>query len=191
MIQFILYTILIILLLIQIGGLGFITIGVFFASYLKKKISLKQRGLIEESVNTLHLSGGVRLAKRIIKGTFIFEALGAILLSFVFIKDFGLMKGIYYSIFHSISAFCNAGFDLFGYIEPYCSLVFYADNILVNIVIMSLIVIGGIGFIVWDIKVSSEFLDEIEEKQEKIKECNESNCSNIALSILNRYEESL
>lgn len=141
---------LIILLLIQIGGLGFITIGVFFASYLKKKISLKQRGLIEESVNTLHLSGGVRLAKRIIKGTFTFEALGAILLSFVFIKDFGLIKGIYYSIFHSISAFCNAGFDLFGYIEPYCSLVFYADNILVNIVIMSLIVIGGIGFIVWD-----------------------------------------
>ena len=76
---------LIILLLIQIGGLGFITIGVFFASYLKKKISLKQRGLIEESVNTLHLSGGVRLVKRIIKGTFFFETLGAVLLSSVFI----------------------------------------------------------------------------------------------------------
>lgn len=141
---------LIILLLIQIGGLGFITIGVFFASYLKKKISLKQRGLIEESVNTLHLSGGVRLVKRIIKGTFFFETLGAILLSSVFIKDFGLVKGIYYGIFHSVSAFCNAGFDLFGYMEPYCSLVYYADNILVNTVIMLLIVIGGIGFIVWD-----------------------------------------
>lgn len=140
----------IILLLIQIGGLGFITIGVFLATYLKKKISLKQRGLIEESVNTLQLAGGVKLVKRIVKGTFLFEGIGTFLLSFVFINDFGFLKGIYYSLFHSISAFCNAGFDLFGYIEPYCSLVYYVDNILVNIVVMSLIVIGGIGFIVWD-----------------------------------------
>lgn len=140
----------VILLLIQIGGLGFITIGVFLATFLKRKISLKQRGLIEESVNTLKLSGGVKLVKHIIKGTFVFEGLGVVLLSFVFIPDFGYVKGIYYAVFHSISAFCNAGFDLMGVVEPYCSLVSYVGHPLVNITVMSLIVIGGLGFVVWE-----------------------------------------
>lgn len=140
----------VILILIQIGGLGFITIGVFFATYFKRKISLKQRGLIEESINTLTIAGGVRLVKRIIKGTFIFESIGAIILSIPFIEEFGILRGIYYGIFHSISAFCNAGFDLLGIIEPYGSLVPYLDNWLINITIMSLIIIGGLGFIVWN-----------------------------------------
>lgn len=139
----------VILLLIQIGGLGFITIGVFLATYLKKKISLRQRGLIEESVNSLKLAGGVKLVKHIIKGTFLFEGIGAIILSLVFIEDFGLLKSIYLGIFHAISAFCNAGFDLLGTIEPYGSLTPYASNIIVNITIMALIIIGGLGFIVW------------------------------------------
>ena len=139
----------VILLLIQIGGLGFITIGVFLATYLKKKISLRQRGLIEESVNSLKLAGGVKLVKHIIKGTFLFEGIGAIILSLVFIEDFGLLKGIYLGIFHAISAFCNAGFDILGIIEPYGSLTPYASNIIVNITIMALIIIGGLGFIVW------------------------------------------
>lgn len=140
----------VILLLIQIGGLGFITIGVFFATYLKKKISLRQRGLIEESVNTLKLSGGVKLVKHIIKGTLFFEGIGSIILSFVFAQDFGLAKGIYYGVFHAISAFCNAGFDLLGTIEPYGSLTPYAYSPIVNITIMTLIIIGGLGFIVWE-----------------------------------------
>lgn len=139
----------VILILIQIGGLGFITIGVFLATYLKKKISLRQRGLIEESVSSLKLAGGVKLVKHIIKGTFLFEGIGAIILSLVFIEDFGLLKGIYLGIFHSISAFCNAGFDLLGVIEPYGSLTSYASNIVVNITIMILIIIGGLGFVVW------------------------------------------
>ncbi len=139
----------VILLLIQIGGLGFITIGVFLATYLKKKISLRQRGLIEESVNSLKLAGGVKLVKHIIRGTFLFEGIGAIILSLVFIEDFGLLKGIYLGIFHAISAFCNAGFDILGIIEPYGSLTPYASNIIVNITIMALIIIGGLGFIVW------------------------------------------
>lgn len=150
----------VILLLIQIGGLGFITIGVYLATYLKKKISLRQRGLIEESVSMLKISGGVKLVKHIIKGTLFFEATGAVLLSFVFVEDFGLAKGIYYGIFHSISAFCNAGFDLLGVIEPYGSLVPYVDSPVVNITIMSLIFIGGLGFIVWE---------DIYEKKWKIK----------------------
>ena len=138
----------VILILIQIGGLGFITIGVFLATYLKKKISLRQRGLIEESVSSLKLAGGVKLVKHIIKGTFLFEGIGAVILSLVFIEDFGLLKGIYLGIFHSVSAFCNAGFDLLGIIEPYGSLTPYA-NIVVNITIMILIIIGGLGFVVW------------------------------------------
>lgn len=150
----------VILLLIQIGGLGFITIGVFLATYLKKKISLRQRGLIEESVSTLKLAGGVKLVKHIIKGTLLFEGTGAVILSFVFVEDFGLVKGIYYGIFHSISAFCNAGFDLLGVIEPYGSLVPYATSPVVNITIMALIIIGGLGFIVWE---------DIYEKKWKVK----------------------
>lgn len=139
----------VILILIQIGGLGFITIGVFLATYLKKKISLRQRGLIEESVSSLKLAGGVKLVKHIIKGTFLFEGIGAVILSLVFIEDFGLLKGIYLGIFHSVSSFCNAGFDLLGIIEPYGSLTPYASNIVVNITIMILIIIGGLGFVVW------------------------------------------
>lgn len=136
--------------LIQIGGLGFITIGMFFSVFLKRKIGLKERNLIQESVNTLQISGMVRLVKKIVCYSLIFEGVGALLLMVRFIPRFGWLKGIWYGIFHSISAFCNAGFDLMGQFEPYSSLTMYYDDILVNVVIMALIVIGGIGFIVWD-----------------------------------------
>lgn len=140
----------VILSLIQIGGLGFITIGMFFSIFLKRKIGLKERNLIQESVNTLQISGMVRLVKKIVCYTIVFEGVGAVLLMIRFIPRFGWLKGIWYGIFHSISAFCNAGFDLMGQFEPYSSLTMYYDDILVNVVIMALIVIGGIGFIVWD-----------------------------------------
>lgn len=136
--------------LIQIGGLGFITIGMFFSIFLKRKIGLKERNLIQESVNTLQISGMVRLVKKIVCYSLVFEGIGALLLMIRFIPRFGWLKGIWYGIFHSISAFCNAGFDLMGQFEPYSSLTMYYDDILVNVVIMLLIVIGGIGFIVWD-----------------------------------------
>lgn len=141
---------LVIITMIQIGGLGFITIGVFISIILRRKIGLKERGLLQESVNTLQIGGVVRLAKRIILGTCIFEGAGAVLLSLRFIPQYGFFRGIFYGIFHSISAFCNAGFDLMGNREPYSSFVAYYDDWLVNLVIMSLIIIGGIGFIVWD-----------------------------------------
>lgn len=136
--------------MIQIGGLGFITIGVFLSILLRRKIGLKQRGLMQESVNTLQIGGVVRLAKHIVLWTMVFEGAGAVLLSIRFIGDFGFLKGIYYGIFHSISAFCNAGFDLMGVREPYSSLTYYYNDWLVNLTVMSLIVIGGIGFIVWE-----------------------------------------
>lgn len=141
---------LVILAMIQIGGLGFVTIGVFLSIVLRRKIGLKERGLMQESVNTLEIGGVVRLAKKIIIGTMIFEGAGAALLAVRFVPQYGVIRGIYYGIFHSISAFCNAGFDLMGCQGPYSSLVNYYNDWLVNVVLMSLIVIGGIGFIVWE-----------------------------------------
>ena len=148
--QWTLFGQLVIITLIQIGGLGFITIGIFVAMILRRKIGLKERGLMQESVNTLQIGGMVKLARKIIIGTCFFEGVGALLLAFRFIPQYGLLRGIFYGMFHSISAFCNAGFDLMGGTAPYSSFVGYYDDWLVNLVIMSLIVIGGIGFIVWD-----------------------------------------
>lgn len=141
---------LVLLVLIQIGGLGFITIGTFAMTVLGKKIGLAGRELIHESLNTLQLRGSVHLVRRIVCGTLIFEGTGAVLLSIRFVPQMGIAKGIYYGIFHSVSAFCNAGFDLMGYQEPYSSFCAYASDPLVNIVLCSLILIGGIGFIVWE-----------------------------------------
>lgn len=140
----------IILALIQIGGLGFMTIGVYISVILKKKIGLAEREAIHESVSTIEVAGVVRLVKRIIQGTFIFEGLGAVILAIRFIPQEGFLKGVYYGIFHSISAFCNAGFDLMGSREAYSSFVDMVGDPIINLTLMLLIIIGGIGFIVWD-----------------------------------------
>ena len=141
----------VILAMIQIGGLGFVTIGVLFAMFLNKKITLKARGLLQESMNTSHVGGVVRLTRKVLKGTVIIELTGAFLLALRFIPEFGFWKGSAFGIFHSISAFCNAGFDLMGGSRgAFDSFVSFSDDLLVNLVIMSLIVVGGIGFLVWD-----------------------------------------
>lgn len=139
----------VILLMIQVGGLGFVTIGVRVLLMMGRKISLSDRGLLKDSVNTLALGGIVRLAKLIVKGTLIIEGTGALLLAVRFVPEFGLWEGVYYSIFHAVSAFCNAGFDLMGRFEEYSSLVRYADDGLVNLTVMGLVLIGGLGFVVW------------------------------------------
>lgn len=141
---------LVLLILIQIGGLGFVTIGVFVSIVLRRKIGLKERGLMQESVNTLQIGGMVKLAKKIVIGTALFEGTGAVILALRFIPELGVARGIYYGIFHAISAFCNAGFDLMGYQGEFVSLVNFYDDWIVNLVVMSLILIGGLGFIVWD-----------------------------------------
>ena len=141
---------LVIITMIQIGGLGFITIGVYVSILLRRKIGLKMRGLMQESTSALNIGGIVRLAKKIIIGTILFEGGGALLLAIRFIPQYGFLRGIFYSIFHAVSAFCNAGFDLMGHTGQYNSLSVYYDDWLVNLVIMSLIIIGGIGFVVWD-----------------------------------------
>ncbi len=140
----------VILMLIQIGGLGFITMGMFFSIFLKRKIGLKERDLIQESLNSLQIGGMVRLVKKIVPFTFLFEGIGAVVLFFRFLPRVGGKDAVWYGIFHSVSAFCNGGFDLMGKFEEYSSLVYYYDDIVVNVTIMLLIVIGGVGFIVWD-----------------------------------------
>ncbi len=139
----------VILLLIQIGGLGFITFGIAVSLILRRKIGLKQRGLIKESFNVMEIGGVVKLIRRVIKGTVFFEGVGALILTLRFLSDMGIRDAIYYGIFHSISAFCNAGFDLMGRYEKFSSLTAYVDDPVVSFTIISLILIGGIGFFVW------------------------------------------
>lgn len=140
---------LVLLLLIQIGGLGFITIGTAVSLILRKKIGLKERGWIKESFNVLDIGGVVRLIKRVLKGTLLFEGIGALLLFIRFFPRMGLAQSIYYSIFHAISAFCNAGFDLMGRYEQYSSFTAYYNDPVVCFTLCFLILIGGIGFFVW------------------------------------------
>ncbi len=145
---------LLILSLIQIGGVGFMTIAIVIMAFTKRKITLSQRSIMQNSISAPQIGGIVRMSKFIALGTLSIEGVGALLLSFDFIPRFGWGKGIYYAIFHSISAFCNAGFDLMGSeTGQFTSLMGFADNWYVNTVIMWLIFLGGLGFFVWhDVK---------------------------------------
>jgi trk system potassium uptake protein TrkH len=136
---------LVILSLIQVGGLGFMTFATLFALIMKKRISLRERLLLQESLNQLSIEGVVRLAKMIIIFTAIAEAVGGVLLAIRFAYDFPLGKAVYFGFFHAISNFNNAGFDLMG---DFSSLTRYVEDPLVNLVVCALITLGGIGFIV-------------------------------------------
>lgn len=140
----------IILLLIQIGGIGVVTVAVSIAAAAGRKIGLMQRSTMQEAISAPNIGGIVRKTKFILKTTLFIELIGAAALSTVFCQDFGILKGIWYSLFHSISAFCNAGFDLIGVREPFSSLTSYAAQPIVNFTIMALIIIGGIGFLTWE-----------------------------------------
>lgn len=143
----------VIFILIQIGGMGVITIGLTVMRASGMKIGLWHRSTMQESIAAPHIGGMVRFTSFIVKTTVLIELIGAALLFPVFCADFGAAKGLWYSLFHSVSAFCNAGFDLMGTREPFSSLTSYSGNIYVNCIIMLLIVAGGIGFLVWgDIK---------------------------------------
>ncbi len=140
----------VILLLIQTGGMGVVTVAVAVALFSGRKISLMQRSTMQEAIAAHQMGGIVRLTGVIIKTTFLVELAGALLLLPVFVKDFGV-RGIWMAVFHSVSAFCNAGFDLMGTVEaPFVSLTGYRENPVVNMVVMALIVTGGIGFLTWD-----------------------------------------
>ncbi|NLB81250.1 MAG: Trk family potassium uptake protein, partial [Clostridiaceae bacterium] len=136
--------------LIQIGGLGFMTMATLFSLLLRRTISLNERLLISESLNYDNMNGIVRLVKHIIIGTAGIEFLGMVLLSFRFIPEYGMKNGIYKSLFHSVSAFCNAGFDIMGQTTPFSNLTKYVFDPLVVFTICGLIIVGGIGFFVWE-----------------------------------------
>lgn len=145
----------VILILIQIGGMGVVTMAVAVTIISGKKIGLMERSTLQEAISAHRVGGIVKLTRFILKTTLLIELLGSIVLGIIFTGDFGLKKGIWYGIFHSISAFCNAGFDLMGINAQYSSLTDYSSNLPVNIVIMLLIIIGGIGFLTWeDIKTN-------------------------------------
>ena len=140
----------VILLLIQLGGLGFMTIATLFSRLVRRRMSMRERGVMAESINTVRVGRIMEITSTIGLGTLIFELAGASLLAVRFIPEFGLGQGLWYSVFHSVSAFCNAGLDLMGVKAPFSSLVSYSDDALVSITIMLLIILGGIGFLVWD-----------------------------------------
>lgn len=140
----------VILLLIQIGGMGVITLAVAIFLATGRKISLKQRSTMQDAISAPKVGGIVRLTGFILKMTVVFEVAGAIIMAPAFCKEFGIGKGIWYAIFHSISAFCNAGFDLMGVKGKYSSLTSFAENPVINVTIIALIIIGGIGFLTWD-----------------------------------------
>ncbi|MCR5345172.1 MAG: Trk family potassium uptake protein [Lachnospiraceae bacterium] len=147
----------VILILIQIGGMGVITVGLAILRASGKKIGLRQREIMQESVNAHSIGGMVRLTSFIVKGSVIIEAFGAALLLPVFLRELSPLKAIWYSVFHSVSAFCNAGFDLMGVRGQFSSLISYSSNVYLNVVIMLLIITGGIGFLTWDDIIEKRF----------------------------------
>lgn len=140
----------IILILIQIGGLGVITVAASFALLSGRKISLMQRSTMQEAIAAPKIGGIVRLTGFVLKATLIFELSGAVIMMPVLCKDYGL-KGVWLAVFHSISAFCNAGFDILGTdASKYVSLTQYVNCTSINLAVIFLIVIGGIGFLTWE-----------------------------------------
>ncbi len=137
----------VLLLLIQIGGLGFVTASLPAALLVRRRVGLRQRALLQDSVGALQLGGVVRLARRALLVTVFCEGLGAMLLALWFCPRYGLGKGLWMAVFHAVSAFCNAGFDLLG---TGASITTEAGEPLLNLVLMALIICGGLGFLVWD-----------------------------------------
>ena len=140
----------VILFLIQIGGLGVVTAALALYYISGRKIGFMQRSAMQEAISAPQVGGIVRLTRFIVLTTLSVELIGSLLLMPVFVPEFGWPMGIWYSVFHSVSAFCNAGFDLMGVHGAFSSMTAYAQNVLVNVTLILLITIGGIGFLVWD-----------------------------------------
>lgn len=147
----------ILLILIQIGGMGIVTASLAVFLFSGKRISLRQRSTMRESISAAQVGGIVRLTGFILKTSLLLELVGACIMAPVFVRDFGLAHGIWYSLFHSVSAFCNGGFDLMGSKGAYSSLCFYVSQPVINLTIMLLIILGGLGFSTWDDLKRSRF----------------------------------
>ena len=140
----------VILLLIQVGGMGVVTMAIAVSAFTGKRIGLRQRFVMQEAIAAPQVGGIVRLTRFILKTTLILEGAGALLLSLRYCPRYGLLEGAWMAVFHAISAFCNAGFDLMGRDQAFSSLTGQTGDPLVNLVIMGLIVVGGLGFFLWE-----------------------------------------
>ena len=139
----------VILLLIQIGGLGVVTIAVLLVLVSGKKIDLMQRSVMQDSIAAPHVQGIVRLTRFILCSTLLLELIGALLMLPSFAAVFGAARGSWYAFFHAVSGFCNAGFDLMGVREQFSSLTYFSEDLMLNAAVMLMIVIGGLGFLTW------------------------------------------
>lgn len=135
----------VIMLLIEVGGLGFMAFTTLLAILLKRRITLRDRLIMQEAMNTFSIQGLVKMVERIVLFTVLVQIIGGLLLATQFIKDYGSLKGLYFGIFHSVSAFCNAGFDLFG---GYSSVTSYSSNAIVLLTLSMIIIVSGLGFTV-------------------------------------------
>ena len=148
----------VILVMIQIGGLGFMTIASIFFFALRRKIGLRQRLVLAQALSFDQISGVVGLVRNVLLGTLAVEGAGALILTLRFWPEFGLGRAVWYGVFHSVSAYCNAGFDVLGDLASGGSLCGYVDDPVVNLTIMALITIGGLGFAVWgDVRKNRRF----------------------------------
>ena len=140
----------VLLCLIEVGGLGFMSMATLFVFLLRKRIGLKQRMVMAQALSLNDMEGVVRLQRTVIFGSLSVEALGAAILAAYFTPRFGFWKALWLGVFHSVSAFCNAGFDVFGFLEPGASLMIFQNDPLVLLTLGALVVIGGLGFLVWE-----------------------------------------
>lgn len=139
----------VILLLIQVGGLGFMSAATLLVFVLRKRIGLKQRLVMAQALSISDMDGIVRLQKTVLVGSFLVEGIGALILFARFLPEYGLGNALRWSVFHSVSAFCNAGFDIFGVLQPDAGLILFQSDPVVLLTLCCLIVIGGLGFLVW------------------------------------------
>ena len=136
--------------LIQIGGLGYMAFVSVFYFLLRRRIGLRERLVLQQAMALDELKGVVRLVRLILAGTFLVEGTGALILTLRFLMEYPLKKALWLGVFHAVSAFCNAGFDILGFITPGASLVAYRGDVAINLTLTALIVIGGLGFFVWN-----------------------------------------
>ena len=140
----------VLLCLIEIGGLGFMSMATLFIFLLRRRIGLKQRMLMAQALSLNDMNGVVRLQKTVLLGSLSVEGLGALILTVHFLPRFGLEKSLWLGVFHSVSAFCNAGFDIFGFLEPGASLGQFQNDPVVLLTLGALVIVGGLGFLVWE-----------------------------------------
>ena len=140
----------VLLMLIEIGGLGFMSMATLFIFLLRRRIGLKQRLVMAQALSLNDMEGVVRLQRTVIVGSLAIEGIGAAVLTVYFWPRFGLSRALWLGVFHSVSAFCNAGFDIFGFLEPGASLMAFQNDPVVLLTLGALVVIGGLGFLVWE-----------------------------------------